>query len=113
MDILHDITNAKTLPGYKVHVVFDTGESGVFDCSPYLSHPYWKRLSDPAFFQLVRAEYGTLVWPDDIDIDSEDVWERCVRDPVPVPNGSDSDLVAPCVAGAKPDASPNDAPATL
>lgn len=121
MDILHNITNAKPLPGYKVHVVFDTGESGVFDCSPYLSHPYWKRLSDPAFFQLVRAEYGTLVWPDDIDIDSEDVWERYVRDPIQVPNGSDSDLVAPCVAeapaeydaGAKPDASPNDAPATL
>ena len=121
MDILHDITNAKALPGYKIHVVFDTGESGVFDCSPYLSHPYWKRLSDPAFFRLVRIEYGTLVWPDDIDIAPEDVWERCVRDPVPLPNRADSDLPAPCVAeasaeydpGVKPPASASgDAPAS-
>lgn len=70
---------------------------------------------------LNTTEYGTLVWPDDIDIAPEDVWERCVRDPVPLPNGADSDLAASCVAEApaeydaeaKPDASPSsDAPAT-
>ena len=113
MDILHNIINAKALPGYKVHVVFDTGESGIFDCSSYLDHPYWKRLSDPAFFRLVRVEYGTLVWPDDIDIAPEDIWERCVRDPVPFLNGADSHITDPCVAeapaeydaGAKPTAS--------
>ena len=80
MDLLHDITNVEALPDYKVRVVFDTGESGVFDCSEYLSHPYWKRLADPAFFRLVRVAYGTLVWPDDIDIAPEDVWEKTVRD---------------------------------
>ena len=41
---------------------------------------YWKRLADPAFFRLVRVAYGTLVWPDDIDIAPEDVWEKTVRD---------------------------------
>ena len=80
MDVLHDITLAEALPNFKIHVKFDTEETGVFDCSSYLEHPYWKRLSDPAFFKLVRVEYGTLVWPDDIDIAPEDVWEKTVRD---------------------------------
>lgn len=52
----------------------------MFDCKPLLSDPFWNRLSDPAFFRLVRVAYGTLVWPDDIDIAPEDVWEKTVRD---------------------------------
>ena len=82
MDSLHDIIAAEPRADYKVRVTFDTEETGVFDCSGYLAHPYWKRLADPAFFRLVRAEYGTLVWPDDIDIAPEDVWEKTIRDTV-------------------------------
>lgn len=80
MDVLHDITAAEPMPGFKVHVTFDTGETGVFDCSAYLGHPYWKRLNDPAFFRLVHVCYGTLAWPDEIDIAPEDVWEKTIRD---------------------------------
>ena len=80
MDVLHDITKVEAASDFKVRVTFDTGESGTFDCSPYLSHPYWKRLADPTFFQLVRVAYGTLVWPGDIDIAQEDVWEKTIRD---------------------------------
>ena len=74
MEQLHDITAVKPVSDHELIVSFDNGETGVFDCMPYFDHPYWKRLSDPAFFRLVRAEYGTLVWPDDIDIGQEDVW---------------------------------------
>ena len=80
MDILHDIVSAEALPDFKVRVAFDTGETGVFDCKDYLRHPYWTKLADPAFFRLVRVEYGTLVWPEDIDIAPEDVWEKTSRD---------------------------------
>lgn len=68
--------SAQALPDFCVRVVFDSGAAGVFDCKPLLSQSYWKRLADPAFFRLVRAEYGTLIWPDDIDISPEDVWEN-------------------------------------
>ena len=74
------VVSAEPLPDFRVQVVFDTGERGVFDCKPLLSDPFWHRLSDPAFFRLVRVAYGTLVWPDDIDIAPEDVWEKTVRD---------------------------------
>lgn len=79
MDMIHDIVSAKPMDGYKIDVVFDNGEKGIFDCSWYLERPYWKRLKDKSFFNLVSVAYGTLVWPGEIDIGPEDVWELAVR----------------------------------
>ena len=70
---------AKPLDGYKVDVEFDTGERGIFDCTRYLDKPYWKRLNDKDFFRQVFVGYGTLVWPDEIDIGPEDIWEFAQR----------------------------------
>ena len=79
MEVLHDIVSAKALDGYKVDVAFDNGEKAVFDCSRYLDKPYWRRLKDRAFFEKVHVGYGTLVWPDEIDIGPEEIWENAVR----------------------------------
>ena len=79
MEAIHSVITAKPLDGYKVDVEFDTGERGVFDCARYLDKPYWKRLNDRDFFRQVFVSYGTLVWPDDIDIGPEDVWEFASR----------------------------------
>ena len=79
MEILHDIVAATPLDDYKIHVVFDNGEKGIFDCSRYLDKPYWRPLRDKEFFRKVFVDYGTLVWPDDIDIGPEDVWEFASR----------------------------------
>ena len=38
-----------------------------------------KRLN-PAFFRQVRVDCGTLCWPNDIDIDPEEVWDDCVKE---------------------------------
>ena len=81
MEVLHDIVAARPLAGYKVVVEFDNGEIGVFDCSRYLAKPYWQALNDTAFFNQVRVDYGTLVWPNDIDVGPEDVWEFAERVP--------------------------------
>ena len=79
MEVIHDIVEAKPLDGYKVDVRFDNGERGVFDCSRYLGKPYWKKLNDMDFFRQVVVGYGTLVWPDEVDIGPEDVWEFAER----------------------------------
>jgi hypothetical protein len=79
MEAIHDIVSAKALDGYKVDVEYDTGEKAVFDCSRYLDMPYWKRLNDKALFNQVMVGYGTLVWPGEIDIGPEDVWEFAER----------------------------------
>lgn len=59
----------------KVFVTFDNGTSGVFDCAPYMEESYWSCLKSPAYFRQVKAEYGTLCWPNDIDIDPEEIWD--------------------------------------
>ena len=79
MEKLHDIVAAKPLEGSKVEVTFDTGERGTSDCSRYLDKPYWKRLNDKDFFRQVFVGYGTLVWPGEVDIGPEDVWEFAQR----------------------------------
>ena len=75
MEVIHDIVSAKALDDHKVAVTFDTGDTGIFDCTRYLDKPYWKPLNDKAFFNQVRVDYGTLVWPNEIDVGPEDVWE--------------------------------------
>lgn len=39
----------------------------------------WAKLKSPAFFRQVRAECGTLCWPEDIDVAPESVWEDASR----------------------------------
>jgi hypothetical protein len=98
------VVSAEALPDFRVQVVFETGECGVFDCKPLLSDPFWNRLSDPAFFRLVRVAYGTLVWPNDIDIAPEDVWEGTVKDPAPAASTPYPTFEVPplCVAESGP-----------
>lgn len=79
MTELRQVTGAKPMDGTKVFVTFDNGVFGVFDCAAYMEDAYWRRLKSPAFFRRVKVECGTLCWPDDIDIDPEEVWEGAVR----------------------------------
>ena len=100
------VVSAKALPDFRVQVVFDTGACGVFDCKPLLSDPFWQRLSDPTFFRLVRVAYGTLTWPDDIDIAPEDVWEGTVKDHAPAVSEPYPDMDIPPLSVAEPDPPP-------
>jgi len=77
------VVRATPRADYKVDVVFRNGVVGVYDCHPLLQDPFWAALKDEAFFKLVHAECGTLVWNDDIDIAPESVWEDSVKEPVP------------------------------
>ena len=78
MTELRQVTGAKPLDDTKVYVTFDNGLSGVFDCAPYMEGPYWRNLKTPAYFRQVKAACGTLCWPNDLDIDPEEVWDECV-----------------------------------
>ena len=79
MDELHSVIEAMPLDGMRVRVVFDNCVSGIFDCAYLLKDPYWAKLSSPAFFRQVKAECGTLCWPEDIDVPPESVWEDVSR----------------------------------
>ena len=68
--------SARPANDYKVEVVFSNGQCGVFDCSYLLNYEVSSALADLDFFRQVRAEHGTLTWPNDIDVAPETVWER-------------------------------------
>lgn len=75
MEELYQVISAKPMDGFKVFVTFENGVSGIFDCEYLTADPYWAKLKSPALFRQVRAECGTLCWPEDIDIAPESVWE--------------------------------------
>ena len=79
MEVIHDVVAVKPLADYKLDVEFDNGEKGVLDCTRYLNKPYWKRLNDPSFFSQAFISYGTVVWPEEVDIGPEDIWEFAER----------------------------------
>lgn len=77
MNVLHQVITAEPVDDKRVRVSFENGVQGLFDCSSYMSDHYWDSLNNPAIFRQVRVECGTLCWPNDIDIDPEEVWEFC------------------------------------
>ena len=79
MNVLHQVMTAMPVDDRRIRVSFENGVEGLFDCSPYMADGYWQGLSDPAFFRQVRVDCGTLCWPNDIDIDPEEVWEDCEK----------------------------------
>lgn len=58
----------RPLPGYRLEITFTNGEKGVYDCRPLLHWGVFRELQDAAYFQEVRAEGGTVVWPHEQDI---------------------------------------------
>ena len=79
MKELHQVVEAAAVDGCRVRVAFENGVEGLFDCTPYMAEKYWERLANPSFFRQVRAAWGTLCWPGEIDIDPEEVWEGCEK----------------------------------
>ena len=60
---------------FKLRLQFTNGEVRCFDMAPYLKLPVYRRLENPGFFALAHTDYGTVVWPDEIDIAPETLYE--------------------------------------
>ena len=76
--MLLDVTAVEARPEFLLDLEFENGERRRFDMSPYLHYPIFRRLENPGFFSLARAEHGTVVWPGDIDIAPETLYELSV-----------------------------------
>ena len=79
-DVLHQVIKASPIGDSTVAVTFENGVCGTYDCAYLMEDPYWARLKLPGYFRQVKAECGTLVWPDDLDVAPESVWERCSKE---------------------------------
>ena len=63
---------------YQLTLIFTNQERRRFDMRPYLELPVFQPLKNPGFFALASVGYGTVVWPGDIDIAPETLYDFSV-----------------------------------
>ena len=73
-----DVVAVQPQEGFLLDMEFENGERRRFDMRPYLRYPVYRRLENTGFFSLARAEHGTVVWPGDIDIAPETLYDLSV-----------------------------------
>jgi hypothetical protein len=73
------VSSVAAEPNYYLALTFSNGEQRRFDMRPYLHFPIYRRLENPAFFALAQVDYGTVVWPGEIDIAPETLYELSVE----------------------------------
>ena len=79
MEALLDVISVKTRDDYTLELVFENGERRIFDMKPFFDKkPFSKLQNSPLFFK-ASVQYGTVVWPGNIDIAPETLWTRSVQ----------------------------------
>lgn len=69
--MLIDVIPVRTHPEFQLDLEFKNGERRRFDMRPLLSIKPWNRISSLALFERARVDYGTVVWPGEIDVAPE------------------------------------------
>jgi hypothetical protein len=78
MEVLFDVISVKPHDDYILELVFENGDRRIFDMKPFLERkPFVKLLGSPLFFK-ASVQYGTVIWPGNIDIAPETLWLRSV-----------------------------------
>lgn len=65
-------------PNFELLISFTNGECRRFDMRPYLKFPVFRCLENEGLFSLAHVDYGTVVWPGEIDIAPETLYELSV-----------------------------------
>jgi hypothetical protein len=68
------ITRVETKPDFILLVTFETGEIKSFDFKPFLSLSIYEKLNNPIIFNKVINDVFGIIWDDDIDIASEELY---------------------------------------
>ena len=76
--MLIDVIAVQTRPEFQLDLEFKNGERRRFDMRPLLAMKPWNRIALPAVFERVRVDHGTLVWPGEIDVAPETLYDDSV-----------------------------------
>ena len=62
------VTSVRPLDEYRLEIVFENGESRIFDLKPYLYRGVFVRLQNRALFEAARVVAGSVEWPGGLDL---------------------------------------------
>jgi len=78
MEALLDVVKVEVEPDYRLRLEFENGEKRIFDMSAYMDKRPFVRIKDISLFTLAKVDYGTVVWPGNIDIAPETLYDRSI-----------------------------------
>lgn len=78
MKILLDIISLQVNNDYTLVLEFENNEKRVFDMKPYLEQKPFNKLKNYSLFEQAQIKYGTVAWPENIDIDPELLYEYSI-----------------------------------
>ena len=75
MEMLLDVVSVQVKSNYKLLLEFENGEKRIFDMSSLIDKKPFNKLKGPSLFQQASVAYGTVIWPGNIDIAPETLWD--------------------------------------
>ncbi|WP_278540966.1 DUF2442 domain-containing protein [Collinsella intestinalis] len=73
-----DVASVVANNDFTLSLVFEDGKSGIYDMKPLIGKGPWEHLASLSIFKTVSIDCGTAVWPGDIDIAPEELYENCI-----------------------------------
>ena len=78
MNELLDVISVQASADYILLLEFENGERRVFDMAPFMDRRPFIRLKNSLIFTKATVDYGTVVWPGNIDIAPETLYDLSV-----------------------------------
>lgn len=78
MELLLDVVSVVPQKDCTLLLTFENNERRILDMVPYLEKKPFLKLKSLPLFMKARVESGTVVWPGNIDIAPETLWD-CSR----------------------------------
>ena len=76
METLLDVIRVEPQKNNTLLLEFENHETRLFDMTPYLEKKPYVRLKNSPLFMKAMVAYGTVVWPGNIDIAPETLWDQ-------------------------------------
>ena len=73
--MLIDVVSVKPRKDFYLELEFENGERKLFDMRPLLALRPWNRIANLHLFERASVDYGTVVWPGEIDIAPETLYD--------------------------------------